>query len=282
MNTPCSHALRKSLCVCGAFAALLALSACASSSAQPPTNAQTSATLTVYAAASLQDAFSELSRNFEGANPGVKIAFSYAGSQQLAQQITQGAPADIFASANQAQMDVAVRSGRIISATAKPFVRNRLVVVLPKANPAGIMTLHDLAKPKIKLVLAAKEVPAGQYALQFLGKATADSAFPPGYKAAVLKNVVSYEDNVRSVLSKVALGEADAGIVYTTDINKGIAGQVSRIEIPDALNTIASYPIAALKDSPHAALASSFIAYLLSDAGQKIMASYGFISVNAQ
>lgn len=262
----------------------LALAACAPTTVSPSNAAPTSssAILTVYAAASLQDAFDELGRNFENAHPGVKVAYNFAGSQQLAQQISQGAPVDIFASANQAQMAVAIQSGRILSATVRPFVHNRLVVVLPKANPARIATLQDLGKPGLKLVLAAKEVPVGQYALGFLNKTAGDAAFPPGYKDAVLKNVVSYEDNVRSVLSKVALDEADAGIVYSTDITRDTADQVTRIEIPDRLNTIASYPIASLRDSPHAELADGFIAYVLSDGGQKIMASYGFIPVNGK
>jgi molybdate transport system substrate-binding protein len=117
----------------------------------------------------------------------------------------------------------------------------------------------------------------GQYTLDFLTKTLTNTAFGETYQGAVLKNVVSYEDNVRSVLSKVVLGEADAGVVYTTDITQDAAPKVSRIDIPDALNTVASYPIAALQDTKQADLAGKFVTYVLSDAGQKILASYGFI-----
>jgi molybdate transport system substrate-binding protein len=125
-------------------------------------------------------------------------------------------------------------------------------------------------------VLAAREVPAGQYALDFLTRTLTETTFGVGFQGAVLKNVVSYDDNVRSVLSKVVLGEADAGIVYVTDVTRDAASRLTRIDIPDALNTVATYPIAALQDSRHANLAGQFVAYVLSAAGQQILASYGF------
>ena len=224
-----------------------------------------------------KDVFTEMGKNFEAANPGVKVAFNFAGSQQLAQQIGQGAPADVFASANKAQMTAAIKTGRVVSGTERVFVRNRLVVIVPKDNPGKVEKLQDLANPGLKLVLAAKEVPVGQYTLDFLTKTLTDTAFGAAFQGAVLKNVVSYEDNVRSVLSKVVLGEADAGVVYTTDITQDAAPKVSRIDIPDALNTVASYPIAALQDTKQADLAGKFVTYVLSDEGQKILASYGFI-----
>jgi molybdate transport system substrate-binding protein len=241
------------------------------------TTSSAGATLNVFAAASLQDVFTEMGKNFEAANPGAKVAFNFAGSQQLAQQIGQGAPADVFASANKAQMAVAIKSGRVVSGTEHVFVRNRLVVIVPKDNPGKVEKLQDLANPGLKLVLAAKEVPVGQYTLDFLTKTLTDTNFGAAYQGAVLKNVVSYEDNVRSVLSKVVLGEADAGVVYTTDVTQDAAPKVTSIDIPDTLNTVASYPIAALQDSKQADLAGKFVTYVLSDEGQKILASYGFI-----
>jgi molybdate transport system substrate-binding protein len=247
-----------------------------------PAKAPGGVTLNVFAAASLQDAFGEIGRNFQAANPDAQVAFNFAGSQQLAQQISQGAPADVFASANQAQLNVAIQAKRVASGAGATFARNRLVVVLPKDNPAKLQTLQDLGKPGLKIVLAAKEVPAGQYALDFLDKAVKDAAYGAGYKDTVLKNVMSYEDSVRAVLSKVALGEADAGIVYTTDVSPATADKVARIDIPDALNTIAVYPIAVLLDSPHPDLAKKFVDYVLSDAGQKVLAAYGFIPANTQ
>jgi molybdate transport system substrate-binding protein len=137
--------------------------------------------------------------------------------------------------------------------------------------------LQDLAQPGLNLVLAAAEVPVGQYSLDFLDKAAQDPAFGAGYEDAVRANVVSYEENVRAVLTKVVLGEADAGIVYTSDIAGEAAGQVDRLDIPDELNTIASYPIAALNDSPNAAAARAFVDFVLSPAGQGILAEHGFV-----
>jgi molybdate transport system substrate-binding protein len=234
-------------------------------------------TLDVFAAASLTGAFNEIGKAFEAKNPGVKIIFNYAGSQQLAQQISSGAPVDVFASANLTQMDAAAKSGRIDAAAEQNFVKNRLVVIFPKANPGGVQTLQDMAKPGLKLLLADKSVPVGQYALSFLDNAAKDSRYGTGYKAAVLKNVVSYEQDVKSVLTKVELGEADAGIVYTTDAATDSAGKTTQLAIPEPLNVIATYPIAALKDSPNLPLAQAFVADVLSADGQSVLTKYGFI-----
>jgi len=239
-------------------------------------------TLTVLAAASLTAAFQEIGGQFESQNAGVKVQFNFAGSQQLAQQIGQGAPADVFASANKTQMDVVVKSGQIVEDAPQVFVKNRLVVIFPKENPAKITSLQDLAKPGIKLDLAAKEVPVGQYALDFLDKASQDAAFGAAYKDEVIQNVVSYEENVKAVLAKISLGEADAGIVYTTDAASAEPGTIGMLEIPDAYNVIASYPIAVIKDSQNSELAKAFIDLVLSPAGQEILQKYGFISAVAQ
>jgi len=235
-------------------------------------------TLTVFAAASLTDAFGEIGENFAAAHPGVEVVFNFAGSNQLATQIGEGAPADVFASANAAQLNVAIDSGRIVTGTQRTFVRNRLVVVAPGDNPAGLTSLQDLATPGVKIVLAAKEVPVGQYSLDFLDKAEADGSLGAGFKDAVLANIVSYEENVRAVLTKITLGEADAGIVYTSDASTA-EGEVTQIEIPDNLNTIASYPIAPLSDSPHLALAQQFMDYVLAPEGQQVLVKYGFVAV---
>ena len=238
-------------------------------------------TLNVFAAASLTDAFGEIGGQFSAGHPGVEVVFNFAGSNQLATQIGQGAPADVFASANKTQMNAAIDSGRVVSGTQQVFARNRLVVVTPGDNPAALTTLEDLAQPGIKLVFAAKEVPVGQYALNFLDKAEAGGGLGTGYKDAVLANVVSYEENVRSVLTKVALGEADAGIVYTSDV-AAAGSEVQQIAIPDALNTIAVYPIAVLSDSPHAELAQAFVDAVLSNGGQQTLEKYGFMRADAQ
>lgn len=249
-------------------------------SSAPSAAATKQTTLNVFAAASLTEAFGAIGKQFEAAHPGVSIAFNFAGSQQLAQQIGQGAPVDVFASANMKQMDVVVQSGQVISGTQRTFARNRLVVIHPKDNRAGINTLKDLAKPGVKIDLAAKAVPVGQYALDVLAKASNDPAYGASFQADVLKNVVSYEENVKAVLSKVALGEADAGVVYTSDISRNTAAKIGQIPIPDTLNTIAAYPIAPIKGSQNAALAQQFVEYVLSPEGQAILTSYGFLAAD--
>lgn len=234
-------------------------------------------TLTVLAAASLTESFTELGRLFESRNPGVKVAFSFAGSQQLAQQLGQGAGADVFASANWKSMDVAVTAGRVSRDEAAVFAGNRLVVVVPGDNPTGLKTLEDLAKPGLRLVLADRSVPVGQYSLDFLEHMAQEPGMDAGYKEAVLQNVVSYEENVRFVLTKVLLGEADAGIVYVTDITPEAAGRVGVIDIPEALNTIADYPIAPISDSKNLDLAKAFVTLVRSPEGQAVLAKYGFL-----
>jgi len=255
----------------------------ATEAAPVPTSAPTTqapveeTTLTVLAAASLTESFTELGTMFEAQNPGVTVAFNFAGSQQLAQQLDQGAEADVFASASKKYMDAAIESGRVDKDASQVFVNNRLVVIFPKDNPGGVTALTDLAKPGLKLDLADQSVPVGQYSVDFLDKADADPAFDPQFKDNVLKNVVSYETTVKAVLIKVVLGEADAGIVYVSDITIEAAGKVGRLDIPDALNSIATYPIAPISDSKNSELAQAFVDLILSPEGQQVMEKYSFI-----
>jgi molybdate transport system substrate-binding protein len=239
---------------------------------------QPTAELTVFAAASLTEAFGEIGRRFDAAN-ATTTSFNVAGSHQLAQQIIQGAPADVFASANTRQMDEVIATGAIANDAAQTFVTNRLVVIYPADNPANLRTLADLAGPDVHIVLADAAVPVGQYSLEFLARASELPEYPATYSETVLANVVSYEENVRAVLAKVQLGEADAGIVYSSDISRVAAARVGRINIPDALNTIAAYPIAPLVDAPSGQLAQRFVEYVLSADGQRLLADYGFIPV---
>ncbi len=261
----------------------LLLSSCRPETASQPVNQKTSAPaadhLTVFAAASLTEAFGEIGRQFEAANPGVKVIFNFAGSAQLAQQLSQGAPADVFASADMQNMEMVAEARRVSGDAQQVFVRNRLAVIYPKGNPGKIQTLQDLAKPGLRLVLAAKEVPVGKYALDFLGKASQEASFGKSYQENVLKNVASYEENVKAVFSKVALGEADAGIVYTSDIAKANRDKVGSLDIPDALNVIAEYAIAPLRDSANPDLARLFVAFVVSPDGQNILKENGFISL---
>jgi molybdate transport system substrate-binding protein len=232
--------------------------------------------LIVFAAASLTEAFKEIGEQFGAANGGATVTFNFAGSDQLATQINEGAPADVFASANKTQINNVIKSGGVISGTERAFVRNRLVVVYPKDNPGGLTALKDLAKPGLKIVLANKSVPIGAYSLDFLGKASKLPEYTAEFSPTVMANVVSYEENVRAVLSKITLGEADAGIVYTTDAAT-VADGVGTLEIPDDLNTIATYPIAAITSAKNPDLAKKFVDYVLGPEGQQVLVKYGFI-----
>lgn len=229
-------------------------------------------TLNVFAAASLTDAFTEIGENFQTADPGVTVTFNFAGSQALRTQIEEGAPADIFASASGKEMDAAIEGKFIADGVKQVFLTNKLIVILPADNPAGLEKLEDLTKSGVKIVLAAEEVPVGNYARQALD--LMNGSFGADFKDKVLANVVSNEDNVKQVVSKVQLGEADAGIVYTSDAVA--APELKSIEIPAELNVIAKYPIAPLVKSENADLAQAFIDYVLSDEGQAILAKWGF------
>lgn len=246
----------------------LILGACGSS--------DTPQTLTVYAAASLTDAFAEIARAFEAENPGVRVILNFGGSQNLRTQIEQGAPADVFASANVKEMDALVAQGFVAVEAPQAFLANRLVVILPKDNPAGIKSLEDLGKPGLKLVLAAEEVPAGRYARQILENLNA--LYGDGYADRVLANIVSNEDNIRQAVTKIQLGEADASIVYLSDAVA--APELLRITIPAEVNVTAEYPIAPLVESANPELADAFIAYVLSPAGQASLEKWGFTPVS--
>lgn len=253
------------------------LTACGASSAPttaPATEAQPQ-TLTIFAAASLTDAFIEIGAAFDAAHPGVTTTLNFAGSQSLRTQIEEGAPADVFASASGKEMDALVTGSIVGADEAQIFLTNKLVVILPIDNPPAFEKLEDLANPGIKLVLAAEEVPVGKYTLQALD--LMDAAFGEGYKDKVLANVVSNEDNVKQVVAKVQLGEADAGIVYMSDVVA--VPELKFIEIPADLNVIAKYPIAPLIKSENADLAAKFIEYVLSTEGQAVLAKWGFAPI---
>jgi molybdate transport system substrate-binding protein len=256
------------LTACGAVVAPVPVPAPAAQASEP-------GTLTVFAAASLTDAFTEIGAAFEAANPGVTVTFNFAGSQALRTQIEEGAPADVFASASGKEMDTLVLNNFVAKDAPQIFLTNKLVIILPADNPAELEKLEDLATPNIKLVLAAEEVPVGKYARQTLDNM--NGSFGAGFKDKVLANVVSNEDNVKQVIAKVQLGEADAGIVYISD---SIASpDLKIIEIPADLNVIAKYPIAPLAKSANVDLAPKFTAFVLSTEGQTILQKWGFAPV---
>jgi molybdate transport system substrate-binding protein len=243
----------------------------------PPTPTPEPRTLTVFAAASLTDAFTEMGHNFEASHPGVTVALNFAGSQTLSMQLTQGAVADVFASANHTEMDKLVTGSLVNQDAPKDFLTNKLVILLPKNNPANVQTLQDLARSGLKLVLADATVPAGKYARQILDNLSKDASFGADFKTKVLANVVSNETDVKQVVAKVQLGEADAGIVYISDAIA--APELKTIEIPANFNVIAKYPIAALTKAPQSELASEFTGYVLSTDGQATLKKWGFTPI---
>ena len=250
--------------------AVLTLAACGPSVPAPST--PQTRTLTVFAAASLTEAFTEIGENFEASIPGSRVTFNFAGSQALRTQIEEGAPADVFASANQTEMDTLVAGSFVAKAAPRVFLHNKLVVILPRENTAALDGLEDLSNADIKLVLAAEEVPVGKYARQALE--AMNTSFGADFKDQVLANVVSNEDNVRQVVAKVQLGEADAGIVYASDAVA--VPDLKIIEISVEFNVIAKYPIAPITQSADPELASAFVNYVLSPKGQAVLEKWGF------
>lgn len=241
--------------------------------------AQEPATLIVFGASSLGDAFEEIALAFEAAHPGVDVISNFGGSSQLAAQINEGAPVDVFASANTRQMQVVRETGRV-TATPRRFVTNRLVVIVPDNNPARIETLADLARPGILLVLAAPGVPVRDYTDEMLVKMSASDEYGADFGAAVMANLVSEEDNVRQVAAKIALGEADAGVVYASDVTPDLAATVLVFDVPDAFNTVAAYPIAAVSESANPATAQAFVDFLFTEPVQcGILKRWNFIPV---
>ncbi|HET7502651.1 MAG TPA: molybdate ABC transporter substrate-binding protein [Kofleriaceae bacterium] len=227
--------------------------------------AEESREITVFAAASLREVFEDLAKTFE-ARSGVKVRVNLAGSQELRTQIENGASADVFAPADQKHMATLVRAKLV--ATPRVFARNTPVVIVPRDNPAKVGSFADLPRAK-KLVIGVPEVPIGSYTLEILDKAGAE------LKHKVLANVVSRELNVRQVLAKVNLGEADAGIVYRSDAMAS-KDKVAIIEIPANVNVVAEYPVAVLAKAPQAAAARAFVDLLLSSDGQKRLVAAGF------
>ncbi|MEV8531727.1 molybdate ABC transporter substrate-binding protein [Streptomyces sp. NPDC051211] len=228
-------------------------------SSTPASGAPKAANLTVLAASSLTDVFKTAGAAYEKAHPGTKLTFSFAGSQELAAQVKQGAPADALVTADTRTMD----GLKAETGTPAVIAKNRLVIAATKGNPHKIGALKDLADTKLKVVLAAPEVPVGRYSKQILDA------------QKVLVKPVSQEPNVRAVLAKVEMGEADAGLVYKTDAAKS-KDKVEAVEIPDEHNAVASYPAASLKGSKNAEAAAAFVAWLSTPEAQKILQDAGF------
>ncbi|MFF4347325.1 molybdate ABC transporter substrate-binding protein [Streptomyces sp. NPDC001530] len=262
---------RRTLQMAGAAAAaLLALSACSSSDDPSSTSdssasssAKLSGTVTVFAAASLKESFHTLGKEFEKEHPGTKVVFSFAGSDTLAASITGGAPADVFAAASPKTMAI-VTDKKDAATTPATFVRNQLEIATLPGNPDKVASLKDLTKSGLKVVLCDKTVPCGAAAQKALD-------------ASSLKlTPVSYEEDVKSALNKVVLKEADAAVVYKTDV-KAAGDKVEGVEFPESAKAINDYPIALLKDAPNATAAKAFIELVKSAEGQKVLTAAGFL-----
>jgi molybdate transport system substrate-binding protein len=243
------------------------------------TTAPVSGKITVFAASSLTDAFNEIAADFKTANPDASVEFNFAGSPALVTQLEQGASADVLATADQKNMQRALDK-TLVKDGGTPFVKNRLVIIVPRSNPGGISTPADLAKPGLKLVLAQKEVPVGNYARQSLDKFGANATYGADFNQKVLSNLVSEEPNVKAVVTKIQLGEADAGIVYVTDVTAGVTEDINQVAIADEFNVIATYPIAVTSDAGSAAAAQAFIDFVLSETGRAILEEHGFVPVS--
>ena len=266
------------------FTAALILAAALALTPASVQGAPTLPDVNVFAAASLTEAFTTLVKLFEERNPQVRVKLTFGGSQLLATQIEQGAPADVFASADQRWMTHVQQRGLLVgpplAGPPREFVRNRLVVIVPLANRAGLEKLEDLARPGVKFVVAADAVPAGHYLREVLAKLDRARGFPRGYAASVLRNVVSEENDVKAVVAKVVLGEADAGAVYRSDVTSVVSGQVRIVPIPDQYNVVVSYPIAVVKNGSSLSSAAQFVAFVFSSLGQQILLGYNFIPVS--
>jgi molybdate transport system substrate-binding protein len=225
------------------------------------------AELIVFAASSLSDVFAQIGKDFEEADPGTTVTFNYGPSDGLAAQIESEGTADVFASASLTWMD---RVQRTVGVSGRAnFARNGLVIITPPGDPAHISSIHDLANPGVKLVLGAQGVPVGDYAREALSKA--------GIAPQAEANVVSNEEDDASVVAKITSGEADAGIVYASDVNREVGPLVKEVEIPDASNVVATYPIAVVDGSSSEGEAQAFVDYVTGARGQATLNAYGFL-----
>lgn len=255
-----------------AVALLAALGAASCGQSTSPGSSDT-VTLTVLGAASLTKALPEVGRLYTAAHHEVRFGFTFGGSDALAVDIEQGAPADLFAGAS---TKYAIQlAGEGLVETPTPFATNALVVIVPRSDPGGISTLHDLTRPGIKLVIGAEAVPVGSYTRAVLANLSRDPSYGAGFAGKVLMNVVSNEDSVTGVLTKVELGEADAGFVYVTDA-EGAGSSVRAVTLPQSAQAVAVYPVTPVKASRHLAQAEAFARFLLGTQAQAVLQRAGF------
>ena len=254
--------------VIAAGLAAVALAGCSSSSsggaastASPASSSASTASITVFAAASLTGTFTQLGKQFEAANPGDKVTFSFGPSSGLATQITNGAPADVFASAAPANMEQVVTAGD--ASNPQDFAKNIMEVAVPPSNPANVKSVNNLAKKSVKVALCQPQVPCGVVAAEVFKN------------AGITVKPVTLEADVKSVLAQVELNEVDAGMVYVTDV-QAAGTKVKGVQIPADDNASTLYPIATISKSSHQSVAQAFVAYVLSPAGQQVLSAAGF------
>lgn len=233
-------------------------------------------TLTVFAAASLQQPYEELARRFESQHAGTRVVLNLAGSQQLAAQLVMGAEGDVFASADERWMDD-VQSKGLLAGEPLVFAHNTVVAIVPRTNPARITKLQDLARRGVKLALALESVPAGRYSREALARLAKLPGFAPDFATRVSANIVTEEENVKAVAAKVQLAEVDGGFVYASDVTGPLARHVRVLVLPQAARVRATYPIATTKAARNAALAQAFVDLVRSAEGQRVLMSHGLL-----
>ena len=257
----------------------LGLAACASGSSPSPSAAASvaaaaPANLTIYGAASLKAVLAKAQTAYQAANPGTTVTISTDSSSALETKIEQGAPADVFLSADTANPQKLVDKGLAAGALTK-FAGNLLTVIVPTANPAGIQTPADLAKAGIKVIACGDTVPIAKYATVLVANLAKEAGYPVGFAAAYTSNVVSKEDNVKALIAKIELGEGDAGIVYETDAKAST--KAATVPVPDTANVPATYAGVVVKESANAVAARAFLDWLAGPEGQRILAGFGFL-----
>jgi molybdate transport system substrate-binding protein len=235
----------------------------------PPSNL----TLSVAAAASLKDAFTEAASAYKASHPGVAVQLAFDASSTLRTQIEQGAPVDVFASADTTNPQQLVDHG-LATGPVRPIARNQLVIVVPHRADAIVASPQDLARSGVKVIAAGSEVPITKYATQLVANLARQPGYPADYAARVAANIVSREDNVRAILAKVALGEGDAGIVYVTDAR---AADVGTVDVLPGANVVATYGAVVTRGSSHPAEAAAFVDWLASPDGQAVLGRFGFL-----
>jgi molybdate transport system substrate-binding protein len=234
--------------------------------------------LTVFCGASLTGAFNEIGQLYKNTSD-FGIGFNFDSLPALRAQIEQGAYADVLVSANLKHMNALMAEGYLDDDTVKIFAKNKVAVIVPNDNPANITNLMDLARPGIKILIGTKDLPAGDYARRVLDKLANDSEYGPMYKEKVMANIVSEETTLPLIISRVTLGEADAGFAFISDVSPQMTDKVTRIYIPDKYNVLGDFPIGVLKQSKYPQQSQNFIDLVMSAKGQAILKKYGFIPV---